>query len=155
MSVSRLKRLKKRARLLKAWDRQEEMKPKVLIVDDDVAITQQLFWMLCDDYEVMTANDLASAVRRATIYEPALSILDLHLPPTLDTPEAGMRILEYIKGHFPASKVFVISSASDIETQKACFRRGADGYLNKPLDVEQLLATVRRCVHTCGERGAA
>lgn len=155
MSVSRLKRLKRRTRLLKVWDRRGEMKPKVLIVDDDVAITQQLFWMLCDDYEVMTANDLASAIRRATIYEPALSILDLHLPPTSDSPDAGMRILEYIKGHFPSSKVFIISSAADIETQKACFRRGADGYLNKPLDAEQLLATVHRCLLACGERGAA
>ncbi len=45
-------------------------KPKVLIVDDDVAITQQLFWTLCDEFEVMTANGLSSAIRRATIYEP-------------------------------------------------------------------------------------
>ncbi len=71
-----------------------EMKPKVLIVDDDAAITHQLFWTLCDDYEVMTAGDLASAIRRATIYEPAVALLDLHLPPTPDAPDSGMRILE-------------------------------------------------------------
>ena len=120
------------------------MKPKVLIVDDDVAITQQLFWMLCDDYEVMTANDLTSAVRRATIYEPVLSILDLHLPPTLNSADAGLRIIEYIKGHFPKSKVFVISSAATAELQKACIKSGADGFLSKPLDIENLLTTVRR-----------
>ena len=68
------------------------MKPRVLIVDDDAAITQQLFWTLCEEYDVMTANDLASAVRRATIYEPAVSILDLHLPPAPDSPEVGLRI---------------------------------------------------------------
>ena len=51
------------------------MKPRLLIVDDDVAVTQQLFWTLCDEYEVMTANDLQTAVRRATIYEPAVSIV--------------------------------------------------------------------------------
>ncbi|MGH9901540.1 MAG: response regulator, partial [Pyrinomonadaceae bacterium] len=120
------------------------MKPKVLIVDDDFAITQQLFWMLCDEFEVMTANDLASAIRRATIYEPDVSILDLHLPPTLDSPAAGLRVLEYVKAHFPASKVFVISSAADVEMQKACIRGGADVVLSKPLDVEQLLSSVRR-----------
>jgi DNA-binding NtrC family response regulator len=119
------------------------MKPKVLIVDDDVAITQQLFWMLCDDYEVMTANDLTSAVRRATIYEPVLSILDLHLPPTLNSADAGLRIIEYIKGHFPKSKVFVISSAATADVQKACIKSGADGFLSKPLDIEKLLTTVR------------
>jgi DNA-binding NtrC family response regulator len=120
------------------------MKPRVLIVDDDVAITQQLFWTLCDDYDVTTANDLQSALRRATIYEPAVSILDLHLPPVMDSPEVGMRILGFIKDRFPESKVLVVSSASDIEMQKACLREGADAFLGKPFDVEQLLAAVRR-----------
>ena len=120
------------------------MKPRVLIVDDDVAITQQLFWTLCDDYDVTTANDLQTALRRATIYEPEVSILDLHLPPVLDTPEVGMRIIGFIKDRFPASKVLVVSSTSDIEMQEACLKEGADAFLSKPFDVEQLLAAVRR-----------
>jgi DNA-binding response OmpR family regulator len=120
------------------------MKPRILIVDDDAAITQQLFWTLCADYEVLMANDLQSALRRATIYEPAVSILDLHLPPVLDSPEVGMRILEYIKERFPQSKVLVISSAATDEMQKACLESGADGFLDKPFEIEQLLATVRR-----------
>lgn len=133
---------------------QKEMKPRVLIVDDDAAIRQQLFWMLCDDYEVMTANDLSSAIRRATIYEPAVSILDLHLPPTVDSPDVGFKILEYIKAHFPASKVFVTSSATDADTQRECFKGGADGFLGKPLDIEQLISTVRRST-LAGQLGAA
>ncbi|CAN5446304.1 MAG: response regulator [Pyrinomonadaceae bacterium] len=120
------------------------MKPKILVIDDDAAIRQQLFWTLCDEYEVMTANDLQTAIRRAMVYEPAVSILDLHLPPVLDTPEVGLRILEYIKEHYPNSKVYIVSSESSIETRKACLQNGADGFLSKPLDVEQLLAAVRR-----------
>ena len=121
-----------------------KVKPRVLIVDDDAAITQQLFWTLCDEYEVMTANDLASAVRRATIYEPAVSILDLHLPPAPDSPEVGMRILGYLKDRLPHSKVLIISSAADAEMRGACIANGADEFLDKPFDVEQLLATVRQ-----------
>ncbi|MBA3320368.1 MAG: response regulator [Pyrinomonadaceae bacterium] len=120
------------------------MKPKVLIIDDDAAIRQQLFWTLCDDYEVMTAGDLQTALRRATIYEPAISILDLHMPPVLDTPEVGLRILEYIKAHHPGSKVYIVSSEASVEMQKVCLQNGADGFLSKPLDVEQLVAAVRR-----------
>ncbi len=120
------------------------MKPKLLIVDDDLAITRQLFWMLCDEFEVLTAHDLATAVRRATVYEPDVAILDLHLPPTENSPVTGMRILEYVKGRFPSSKVFVVSSEAGAETQKDCVRRGADGFLSKPLDVERLLSLVRR-----------
>jgi len=122
----------------------KKMKPKVLIVDDDVAITQQLFWTLCDEFEVMTANNLSTAIRRATIYEPDVAILDLHLPPTLDAPDTGLRILDYVKRHLPASKVFVASSDPSVEMRKDCMRRGADGYFDKPLDLERLISTVRR-----------
>jgi DNA-binding NtrC family response regulator len=125
-----------------------EMKPKILIVDDDVAITQQLFWTLCDEFEVMTANNLSSAIRRATVYEPDVSILDLHLPPTPASPDTGLRILDYVKHHLPSSKIFVASTDSSPEVQRDCLRRGADGFLNKPLDVENLLATIRHAVLT-------
>ncbi len=120
------------------------MKPRVLIVDDDSAITQQLFWTLCEEYEVMTAHDLASAVRRATIYEPAVSILDLHLPPVPGSPEVGLRILGYLKDRLPHSKVLVISSAADEEMRVACFANGADEFLDKPFEIEQLLTVMRR-----------
>lgn len=121
-------------------------KPKVLIIDDDVAITQQLFWTLCDEFEVMTANNLSSAIRRATIYEPEVAILDLHLPPTLDAPDTGLRILDFVKSHLPNSQVFVASSGGSAETRRECMRRGADGFFDKPLDVERLVSTVRRTV---------
>jgi DNA-binding NarL/FixJ family response regulator len=87
---------------------------------------------------------MQTAVRRATIYEPDVSILDLQLPPDVDSPDTGLRIIEYIKAHLPESKVLVISSNGDHETQKACFAVGADGFLNKPFDTELLLSTVRR-----------
>jgi two-component system NtrC family response regulator len=120
------------------------MRPTVLIVDDDEAITQQLFWTLSEDYEVVTANDMQTAARRARIYEPDVAILDLHFPPTLDSPEVGLRILDYLKAHVPQSRVVVISSANDIESQKACYARGADEFFEKPFDTEKLLATMRR-----------
>jgi DNA-binding response OmpR family regulator len=120
------------------------MKPRILIVDDDESITQQLFWTLSEDYDVVTANDMQSAVRRANYYEPAVSILDLHLPPDLDSPEVGLRILEYLKTHLPESKVLVMTSASGIETRNACYAVGADEFLDKPFDTEKLLATMRR-----------
>ena len=119
------------------------MKPKLLIVDDDTAIRQQLFWTLCDEFDVLTAGDLPSAMRHAASFEPAISILDLHMPPVLDSPEVGLRILNYLKEQCPTSKVYIVSSEESIETKKACFKQGADGFLSKPLDVEQLLSTVR------------
>ena len=120
------------------------MKPRILIVDDDEAITQQLFWTLSDDYDVVTANDMQSAVRRARIYEPAVSILDLHLPPAVDSPEIGLRIVEYLKAHLPETKILIMSSASGSETRNACYAAGAVEFIDKPFDTEKLLATMRR-----------
>jgi ActR/RegA family two-component response regulator len=120
------------------------MKPRILIVDDDEAITQQLFWTLSDDYDVVTANDMQSAVRRATVYEPAFSILDLHLPPEAESPEVGLRVLEYLKMHLPESKVLVMTGSTASEIRNACNAVGADEFLAKPFDTEQLLAMMRR-----------
>ncbi len=88
------------------------MKPRVLVIDDDEAITQQLFWTLSDDYEVVTANDMQTAVRRATLYRPTVSILDLHFPPELGSTQVGLRILEYLKAHVPDSKILVVTGGS-------------------------------------------
>ena len=121
-----------------------EGKRKVLVVDDDAAVTQQLFWTLCDEFEVLTADGLSSAIRRATTYEPDVVLLDLHLPPTLDAPDTGLRILDHVKSHLPASKVFVISSDSSGEVRRECIRRGADGFFDKPPDLARLLAELKR-----------
>lgn len=120
------------------------MKPRILIVDDDESITQQLFWTLSDDYDVVTANDLHSAMRRARVYEPAVSILDLQLRPTLGSFEVGLQILQYLKSHLPDSKVLVITAPSGSETRNACCAIGVDEFLDKPFDTEKLLAAMRR-----------
>ena len=119
------------------------MKTKVLIIDDDAAIRQQLYWSLCDDYDVATAEDMPTAIRSATLYEPNVSILDLHMPPATDSTQSGLRVLEYLKAQCPRVKVFVVSSEDSAETQAACLAGGADGFLSKPLDVEQLHLTLR------------
>ena len=119
------------------------MKPRVLIVDDDEAITQQLFWTLSEDYDVVTANDMQTAIRRATVYSPSVSILDLNFPPD-DSPVIGLRILEYLKSHIPKSKVLVVTAAEGTDIRRTCYAVGADEFLDKPFDVEQLLRTMRR-----------
>ena len=120
------------------------MKRRILIVDDDSTITQQLYWTLCDEYDVVTANDLQTAIRRATFYKPDVSILDLQMPPERDTPATGMRLLEFIKGHLHQSKVLVMSSNSTSEVRNACLNAGADGFFAKPFAIEDMLASICR-----------
>jgi DNA-binding NtrC family response regulator len=120
------------------------MKSRILVVDDDKAITQQLYWSLCNEYDVITANDLPTAIRRVTFYKPDVSILDLQMPPEEDTTSVGMQILEFIKGHLPQSKVLIMSSNGDQRVQNACFAAGADEFFDKPFEVEDMLASICR-----------
>jgi DNA-binding response OmpR family regulator len=118
------------------------MKPRILIVDDDSTITQQLYWTLCDEYDVITANDMQTAIRRATFYKPDISILDLQMPPDRDSPSSGLRLLEYIKGHLSNSRVLIMSSNSETEVRKQCLASGADGFFAKPFELADMLASI-------------
>ena len=118
------------------------MKPLILIVDDDSQITQQLYWSLCDEYDVITANDLQTAIRRATFYKPDISILDLQMPPEKDSPASGLQLLEYIKGQLANARVLIMSSNSTPETRRACFAAGADGFFAKPFEIQDMLASI-------------
>jgi DNA-binding response OmpR family regulator len=122
------------------------MKPRILIVDDDAVITQQLYWTLCEEYDVVTANDMQTAIRRATFYKPDVSILDLQMPPERDTPASGMRLLEFLKGHLSHSKVLIMSSNSAPDVRAACEAAGADGFFAKPFKIEDMLASICRLI---------
>ena len=57
------------------------MKTPLLIVDDDQEIRTQMKWALSTDYEVILAEDRASAVEKFKSTAPAVTLLDLGLPP--------------------------------------------------------------------------
>jgi DNA-binding response OmpR family regulator len=120
------------------------MKPRILIVDDDEAITQQLYWTLAAEYDVITANDMKTAIRRATFYKPDISILDLQMPPAENSPSIGLQLLQFIKGNLPQSRVLIMSSNAARDVQKACFEAGADEFFDKPFELERMLASICR-----------
>jgi len=113
-------------------------------VDDDEAITQQLYWTLCEEYDVVTANDMPTAIRRATFYRPDISILDLELPPEKNSPSIGLRLLEFLKGHLPNSSVLIMSSHNSLEVRDKCASAGAEEFFDKPFEIEELLASICR-----------
>ena len=57
------------------------MNPKLLIVDDDEDIRSQLKWALCQDYEVVLAEDRPSGLEAFRAQRPPVVLLDLGLPP--------------------------------------------------------------------------
>lgn len=120
------------------------MKPKLLIVDDDIAITRQLYWALFDYFDVTTANDQRTALRRLSVYEPAVTILDLQLSDITDSTDSGMEVLEFIKSRLPQMKVVILSSSIDEEIRLQCLDRGADDVFAKPFSTEDLISSLLR-----------
>ena len=120
------------------------MKSRILVYDKDQAITRQLFWTLCDNYDVVTANDLHTAIRRASAYEPAVAVLDLNSPAGPGSEDTGVRILLYVRDQFPKSRILGMTSEILSEAKKKYLRLGADELIEKPFDTQQLLDFLRR-----------
>lgn len=120
------------------------LKPRVLIYDKDQAITRQLFWTLCENYDVVTANDLPTAVRRAAAYEPVVAVLDLNTFSSPDSDDTGVRILLYVKDHFPKSRILGMTADIFPVTRQKYLSLGVDELLDKPFDTQHLLDLMRR-----------
>src|SRR5436190_2177002 len=89
------------------------MKPTVLIVDDDDEIRTQMKWALGQDYEVSFAGDRQSAIEMFRTTSPAVTLLDLGLPPSPNDPEEGLGVLADILNRDDTAKVIIISGQGD------------------------------------------
>jgi two-component system KDP operon response regulator KdpE len=111
---------------------------RVLVVDDDPQISRALRITLhAAGYDVRTAPDGRTALRRAAEEHPDLVILDLGLP-DLD----GTEVLDGLRPWF-TGPVLVLSARADSQDKVAALDAGADDYVSKPFDMGELLARMR------------
>jgi len=120
----------------------------VLVVDDEPAIRLLLTRALeRSDFQVIEAPNGAEALRLAEARRPALVILDLGLP-----DRDGLELIAAIKALGAA--VLVLTAREAVSEKVAALDLGADDYLVKPFDSEELLARVRTCLrHRLAARG--
>jgi two-component system NtrC family response regulator len=88
------------------------MKPKLLIVDDDEAIRTQMKWALSEDYEVHFAEDRRGALEAFEANPPAVTLLDLGLPPRPNECDEGLAVLSDLLAVDSTAKVIIISGQS-------------------------------------------
>lgn len=112
---------------------------RILLVEDDELLGSGLDDALTRaHYAHEWVRDGRSAVRAATTSEFDLLILDLGLP-HLD----GMEVLKQIRGRGNATPVLILSARDGTSERIRGLNAGADDYLVKPFDLEELLARVR------------
>jgi two-component system NtrC family response regulator len=123
------------------------MKPKLLIIDDDEEIRTQMKWALTQDYEILLAEDRASALAVFRNQQPPVVLLDLGLPPHPGTPEEGMAALAEMLAHQPLAKIIIISGQGEKTNALQAIGAGAYDFLNKPVNVEELKIILQRTFH--------
>lgn len=113
-------------------------KPKILVVEDDLAITNLIRTTLdTQEYQYHTAKNGASAILDAVSYNPDVIILDLGLP-DMD----GVEIIRKVRG-WSSVPIIIVSARSEDQDKVEALDAGADDYLTKPFSIDEFLARLR------------
>ena len=127
-----------------------ERPPRVLVVEDDVAIAQVLQRSLrMEGYDVRVAGDGVAGLDQAHAFLPDLVILDLGLP--------GMDGIEVAKALRETDDVpiLILTARDAVESRVDGLDSGADDYLVKPFERQELLARMRALLRRRPPRGSA
>jgi two-component system NtrC family response regulator len=116
---------------------------KLLIVEDDLGLQKQLKWCFVD-YEVLFADNRASAIAQLRRHEPAVVLQDLGLPPDAEGVTEGMALLGEILALAPHTKVIVVTGNQDKDNAVRAVGLGAYDFYQKPLDTDVLQLIVSR-----------
>ena len=116
------------------------MKPTILIVDDEIAIRKSLSHFFArKDFHVVEAGTPDEALRQVQEAAPDLALLDLKLP-----GRDGLSLLEEVKRLDDSVAVIMMTGHGDIHTAVEAMKRGAENFLPKPVDLNQLFVTVEK-----------
>jgi len=121
-------------------------KPKLLVIEDDAGLQQQLRWAL-DDYEVVVAHDRASAMAQLRRHQPAVATMDLGLPPDADGASEGLALLRQMLAVAPDLKVIILSGNRDRANALNAIAAGAYDFHQKPLDTDTLALVIARAFY--------
>jgi two-component system chemotaxis response regulator CheY len=113
--------------------------PCVLIVEDDSATRRLYRFLLANGgYVVIEAEDGVAALEQMTKHHCDLVITDMNMP-RMD----GMELIRTIRQDYPSVYVILITAFGTPDTEKQAKKIGANDYLAKPFDFEELERRVR------------
>ena len=115
-----------------------KVRHKVLVVDDELHIRRLIHAALArNDYAIVEAETARGALEQLRAERPDITLLDLGLP-----DRDGLELVPLFKQQ--SDTTLIVVSARDATDQKvAALDLGADDYLTKPFDTDELLARVR------------
>ncbi len=130
----------------------DELKPEILLVDDDPDLLQLLNLRLtAAGYDVRTAASGEGALAQLAVSRPQVVITDLRME-GMD----GLALFERIHAAQPTMPVIILTAHGTIPDAVGATKRGVFGFLTKPFDAKALLAQVAQALRlSSGRVGAA
>lgn len=116
-------------------------KPTVLIIEDESALVEVLTYNLTNEgFEVFTAGDGRSGLRRAQSLMPDIVILDLMLP-VMD----GLQVCRQLRADAKTQniRILMLTARSEEVDEIVGFNMGADDYVTKPFKVKALIHRIK------------
>ncbi|MGH7368082.1 MAG: response regulator [Candidatus Rokuibacteriota bacterium] len=117
----------------------ENLKPRVLLVDDEAGVRMSLHALLDREYQVASVPSGEAAVEELSRFQPDVVLLDVRLRPSM----SGLDALERIKAFDERIEIVMITAFASLATLNEALRRGACGYLIKPFPRRDLDLMVR------------
>ena len=115
-----------------------EPRVSVLIIDDEPDILETMEMVLSGEgFEVTRALSGEAAVRAARARRFDVAITDLTMPGM-----SGADTITALREVDPALRIVISTGYASDEQRADCERRGASGYIHKPFDIDELIATV-------------
>jgi two-component system response regulator MprA len=115
------------------------MTPRILVIEDDPDLVEFLKTVLREhDFFVKTAGKASEAMNVIERFEPDLTLLDLGLP-DID----GQALCRDLKKRFPDSPIIILTAQDDVNAKVKSFDRGADDYITKPFEPDELIARIK------------
>ncbi len=124
----------------------DQKRSKLLLVEDDLGLQRQLAWTF-EDFEVLRAEDRATAENVLKREKPSVILLDLGLPPDADGPSEGLATLQAALRASPESKVIMMSGQTEREFALKAIALGAFDFYQKPISVDEIRLIVGRAQH--------
>jgi two-component system nitrate/nitrite response regulator NarL len=117
---------------------------RLVVVDDHTLFRRGLVALLASDESLQVvgeAGDAGDAIRQACAQQPDVILLDNHLPGV-----RGIDALPGLKDAAPNARILLLTVSEDAEDLAAALRAGAQGYLLKTIEGEQLAQAIHRAM---------
>ncbi len=114
---------------------------KILIVDDDITITELMTALVkAEGYEATAVNDSLQALEIARSLNPDLITLDLMMPGL-----TGFELCKLLRNDpkFSHTPIVIVSAKDDSESKEKARQAGAEDYLTKPFGLDDFLNKIK------------